>query len=183
MKSLGVVVGFTLTIVLVTILIIVVSKKLNNDNSSRTKYDERQQIVSGQGYKYRFWTVVGLIVAFIVLDVAEIDIPIKTSVMYFLAIVVGVLCHTTYCIFNDGYFGINNNPKQYYVMFVLIGLFNVLIGVMNCIRGNLISDGKLDVPAINLFCGLMFVVLGICIVIKSVMDKKKNMDDDEEDDE
>ena len=68
-------------------------------------------------------------------------------------------------------------------MFVLIGLFNVLIGVMNCIRGNLISDGKLDVPAINLFCGLMFVVLGICIVIKSVMDKKKNMDDDEEDDE
>ena len=181
MKSLGFAVGF-LAVIMIAIVIMIISLKFsNNDNAVRTKYDERQQIVRGTGYKYSFWTVVILQVVLCMLDAFDVNLPIKNTVLYFLVIAIGVMVHTTYCIFHDGYFGINNNPKQYYLMFVLIGLFNLFIGILNSIQGRLFSDGKLDVPVINFICGLMFVILGICIAINKYI--LKNEDDSEDDDE
>ena len=176
---LGVIVG----IIIAILLDIFFLKRFNIDNDINTKYDERQQIVRGKGYKYSFWTMVFLIAGVIVLDVCGIDLPLQNSVLYFLIILISIMVHTSYCIFNDGYFGINNNPKQYYWFFVFIGLFNVLVGIINCRGGRLISEGKLDTPAINLFCGLMFVLLGICIVIKRFITKNDDIDEDDEDEE
>lgn len=176
---LGVIVG----IIIAILLDIFFLKRFNTDNDINIKYDERQQIVRGKGYKYSFWTMVFLIAGAIVLDACGIDLPLQNSVLYFLIILISIMVHTSYCIFNDGYFGINNNPKQYYWFFVFIGLFNVLVGIINCRGGRLISEGKLDTPAINLFCGLMFVLLGICIVIKKFITKNDDIDEDDEDEE
>ena len=183
MKSLAYSLGVICGIMIVVLLFMVLLKKLNNNNEIKTKYDERQQMVRGKGYKYSFWTMVALIVLCIVFEACEIDLPMQHSVLYFLIILISIMVHTTYCVFNDGYFGINNKPKQYYLSFVLIGLSNVIIGILNSIDGRLISDGKLDTPAINLFCGLMFVMLGICIVIKNMISKEDVEDEDDEDDE
>ncbi len=176
---LGVIVG----IIIAILLDIFFLKRFNTDNDINIKYDERQQIVRGKGYKYSFWTMVFLIAGAIVLDACGIDLPLQNSVLYFLIILISIMVHTSYCIFNDGYFGINNNPKQYYWFFVFIGLFNVLVGIINCRGGRLLSEGKLDTPAINLFCGLMFVLLGICIVIKKFITKNDDIDEDDEDEE
>ena len=176
---LGVIVG----IIIAILLDIFFLKRFNTDNDINTKYDETQQIVRGKGYKYSFWTMVFLIAGAIVLDACGIELPLQNSVLYFLIILISIMVHTSYCIFNDGYFGINNNPKQYYWFFVFIGLFNVLVGIINCRGGRLLSEGKLDTPAINLFCGLMFVLLGICIVIKKFITKNDDIDEDDEDEE
>ena len=181
MYSLGYACAFICGILIAVILCVIFLKMSNTDNDPMTKYDERQQIVRGIGYKYSFWTLVLLIAGLIVLDACGIVLPIENTVLYFLIMVIAMMVHTTYCIFNDGYFGINNKPKQYYIFFVFIGLFNVFIGILNSIERGLISDGKLSTPVINLICGLLFVELGICIVIKKKM--TKNEDYDEEDDE
>ena len=181
--SVSYIVGLAVGIVLVFGILIFAIKRFNSDKSMKTKYDERQQLVRGLAYKYSFWTMVFLIAGVIVLDVCGIDLPLQNSVLYFLIILISMMIHTSYCIFNDGYFGINNNPKQYYWFFVFIGLFNVLVGIINCRGGRLLSEGKLDTPAINLFCGLMFVLLGICIVIKKFITKNEDIDEDDEDEE
>ena len=65
--------------------------------------------------------------------------------------------------------------------FVFIGLFNVFIGIVNSLQGRLVENGKLDVPSINFFCGAMFVILGISIVIKKYFIKDdEDMDEDDE---
>ena len=112
-----------------------------------------------------------------------IHLPMKNSVLYFVIILIGIMVHTVYCVFNDGYFGMNNPPKQYYIFMFFIGLLNLVIGFINSKGGRLIDDGIIDTPFINLLCGMMFVVLGICIVIKRIISKSDDESDDEEDDE
>ena len=60
----GVVVGF----VLIFGIMFFVSKQLNADKSMKTKYDERQQIVRGDAYKYSFWTMVFLVMIYAFID-------------------------------------------------------------------------------------------------------------------
>lgn len=182
MKTVGFAIGMIISIMIGIVLAMIAFRNLNTDNSMKTKYDERQQIVRGQGYKYSFWTVICLIVLTCILDACEISLPMKNTVLYFLIIAIGVMVHTTYCVFHDGYFGINNKPRQYYMAFVFIGLFNVFIGIVNSLQGRLVENGKLDVPSINFFCGAMFVILGISIVIKKYF-IKDDEDMDEEDEE
>ena len=179
MKTLGFILGFSFAIGMVLVIFMVMLKKANTDGAMRTKFDERQQMVRGQGYKYSFWTLVGLVTASILLRAFEVELPIKDEVYLFLLILFSVLVHTVYCIFNDGYFGINNEPKKYYISFVLIGIGNLVIGILNSIGGRLISDGKLDLPAMNLVCGMMFVIVGISVFIKNKMDPDSDDSDDE----
>ena len=183
MKTLGFVLGFSLTIGIILIVIMATLKLSNTDGSSKTKYDERQQMVRGQGYKYSFWTLVGLVCGLIFMTVFDVELPIKDEVLYFFVILFAVLVHTVYCIFHDGYFGINNEPKKYYISFVLIGVANLLIGIFNSIDGRLLENGKLDLPAMNLVCGMMFVILGISIIIKKKIDPDTDSDDEDDDDE
>jgi hypothetical protein len=179
---LGFVVGMLLCIIITLVVCFVLLSILNTDRRAKTVYYERQQMVRGKGYKYSFYTIIGLLVLLITFDVGDIQLPIKHSVLYFCVIVVGIMVHTTYCIFNDGYFGLNNPPKLYYISFIVIGLMNVLIGILNGLKTGFTDDGMLDTPVINFLCGMMFVVLGISILIKKLM-VKDDIDDEDEDGE
>ncbi len=181
--SIGFMVGMILVIVISVLAGMFIVSRMNSDKEFKTKYDERQQIVRGKGYKFAFWTMVGLLVLNIIFDASDIHLPMKNSVLYFVIILIGIMVHTVYCVFNDGYFGMNNPPKQYYIFMFFIGLLNLVIGFINSKGGRLIDDGIIDTPFINLLCGMMFVVLGICIVIKRIISKSDDESDDEEDDE
>ena len=181
MKTLGFIIGFSFAIGMALVIFMVMLKKSNTDGSMKTKFDERQLMVRGQGYKYSFWTLVVLLTASIMLRAFEVELPIKDGVYLFLLILFSVLEHTVYCIFNDGYFGINNEPKKYYISFFLIGIGNLVIGILNSIGGRLIDNGKLDIPAMNLVCGMMFVIVGISVFIKNKIDPDSDDSDDEDD--
>ena len=178
-KMMALIVGLFIGLVLV----LVVVRFLNKDGKVKTKYDERQHLVRGRGYMYSFWTLVILMVIKIFLDAFEYEIPAKSSVVYFVMICIAIMVHTVYCIFNDGYFGINNTPRGYYIFFLIIGIFNLFIGVMNAKTGRMITDGKLDFPVANFVCGLMFVVLGISVIIKKLVKKDIDEEDDDDDDD
>lgn len=179
--SQGLVFGFIFAFLAVAILSVLVSRKANTDKKLKTKYDERQQMVRGRAYKYSFWILVFLICLYSLIDSSDIELPCTNTVLIFGILLLTVLFHAVYCILNDGYFGINNKPRTYYAMFVIIGLFNIMIGVMNTIHGSIWVNGKLDVPVVNYFAGFMFIVVGIAIAIRSIMNKAS--DDDEEDED
>jgi hypothetical protein len=68
-----------------------------------------------------------------------------------------------------------------YISFFLIGIGNLVIGILNSIGGRLIDNGKLDIPAMNLVCGMMFVIVGISVFIKNKIDPDSDDSDDEDD--
>lgn len=175
----GVVVGF----VLIFGIMFFVSKQLNADKSMKTKYDERQQIVRGEAYKYSFWTMVFLVMIYAFIDSSGIELPCVNSVVIIAIIMTSIVVHAVYCIIHDGYFGINNKPKSYYILFIFLGLFNFFIGIINTIRGVLIIDGKLDIPFANYIAGFMFIIVGISIIIRHMMNKTDDIDDEDEDGE
>jgi len=182
-KTVGFLLGFFISILLVSVLMIIMSKKLNTDNAAKTKYDERQQLVRGNAYRIAFWSLVVFVIIYAMIDSTNIVLPCVNTVAIFFIIFLAILIHTIYCIFNDGYFGINNKPKSYYILFLIIGLLNLAIGVLNTIEGNLYTDGKLDLPVVNYMAGIVFVILGIAIVIKALISKSKAEEDDEDEED
>lgn len=180
-RSIGFFLGLCLLSILSVIIILFICSRINNDKNVVTKYDERQQLVRGKGYKYAYYSLLIELLLYFIFKTSGLELPVKEIVMIFILAVISIMIHTIYCVFNDGYFGINNNPKQYYIMFGVIGLFNVFIGIMNTTSGRLYSDGKLDLPACNYICGIMFVVLGASIFIKHLISKSEYSEDDEDD--
>lgn len=165
------------------IITLIVLKVANDDNKSQTKYDERQEIVRGKGYKIGYWTLIItmaiLIIALVMIEDAGIVLPISISLLIFIVVMIGVLVFAGYCIFNDGYFGLNNNRRTYYILFFIIGLFNLFLGIYPIISGNFIEkNGKVGSNGINLVCGISFVILGIMLVIKAIIDKASESSDD-----
>ena len=53
---------------------------------------------------------------------------------------------------------------------VLAGGINFAVAVMAIIKGNMIEDGMLQTPFVNLICGLMFVVVGVEMLLKKRVD-------------
>ena len=178
--SVSYIVGLAVGIVLVFGILIFATKRFNSDKSMKTKYDERQQLVRGLAYKYSFWTLVSLVMLYAFFDASDIELPVVKSVLIISIIMISCVVHCVYCILHDGYFGINNRPKSYYILFIFIGLSNFLIGIMNSLRGVVVVDGKLDIPFANYMAGFMFIIVGISIFIRHMNNKSGDGDDDED---
>jgi MFS family permease len=172
-------VGFIVGGVISVFLVLIILKFINKDSSLRAKYDERQHIVRGRAYRIAFWTAVILLALYSFIDAYKIDIPIKRHVIPFIIIMISVLVHTSYAILNDGYFGMNESRKRAMVMFVLIGLLNFGISILEMNRGQMIEDGKLSSPFMNLICGISFVIIGIVLFIKSRISKDDYAEEEE----
>ncbi|MCR5103259.1 MAG: hypothetical protein K6B68_02220 [Eubacterium sp.] len=179
----GFFVGLVASVIFAIVVILLVCSMMNKDGKIKSKYDERQMIVRGNAYRISMWTLIVLLIIYGICETSGIDIPMENNAIIFLFIMMAVLVHAVYCIFNDGYFGINNIPKAYNIFLFLIGLMNVAIGVMNTVQGRLVEDGKLSMPIMNYICGFMFLIVGIAILIKHFMNKSNVKEDDEEDEE
>ena len=174
-KMLGITIG-----ILVGLLIgIIILKYINQDSKIRAKYDERQQLVRGKAYRLAFWTAVILMALYSMADAYGLDLPIKRYIIPFIIIIISILVHATYAIFNDGYFGVNENRKKAFIVFVLIGLLNFGVAVLEIKRGKMMEDGKLGAPFMNLICGISFVLIGIVLIIKNMI-TKEDIDEEEE---
>ena len=176
---------------IVTILIVVISIRLlitkTNTDKQYSKYDERQELVRGRGYKMGFFSM--LIMSFIFSMCLSLEEKFMNSlivppyIILVAIIFISVIIFAGYCIFNDGYFGINNNRKFYYILFLLIGVFNLTLGTISVAKGTIYENGKLGTETINLMSGIVFLLLGIMVLIKSAIDKKSEDIDNDLDDE
>lgn len=172
--SLGVITGIVITIIL--------CKVCNKNGRVKTEYDERQELQRGKSYKYAFYAMTGYSALLIVLSIADIELPIDKAIELFSIFFVGVMTLITSEIFTDSYWGLNNSRKNFSIAMILIGLFNFYIAAAAYKDGRMIVDGKLTVIGLNLLCGIMFVIMGIEFLVKNLLDKK-NENEEEEDEE
>ncbi|MBO4864043.1 MAG: hypothetical protein J5517_06740 [Eubacterium sp.] len=182
--AIGYAVGLAVGIIIGIICLRFAFKRLNTDKQN-TKYDERQIIVRGKAYMLSFWSLVIMLAIYSVfctfVESYDLFVPIQTSLIPVLMILVSIVINCGYCIFNDGYFGVNSERKKWYSSITIIGVANIVIGLCNMLNNGFMEDGKLGFPFVNFACGFCFVIVGIMIFIKDRIDKNEE-DADEEDD-
>lgn len=165
--------GLAIGIAVGLVLVIILLKALNKDGAVKTKYDERQQIVRGKAYKVGFYS--GLIACAVMLFLSTGHFGVERLGFsgYFIPILAGVVGQVSYCIFKDGYVGLNTNMTRFIIIMALIGAFNLFIGIFAAIRGEMTADGMFQGPFINLLCGILFVIIFVELVVKKAIDARE----------
>lgn len=155
------------------IVVVIILKLTKEDGSVKCKYDERQQLVRGRGFKYGFFVLLIYNFLYGMADLAAERRYLDSGAAMTLGICVGVLVYAVYCIWNDGYFSLNENPRKVLIAFVFIGVFNLLLGLRQIKAGELIVNGMLTFRCTNLLCGAMFLVLFLVIFVKWICNKRE----------
>ena len=154
------------------IICVVFFKYWNKGGKLKTQYDEKQEIVRGRAYKYAFWTLVVYEAVMCILSGFSFNLHADMFIMHFSGIIIAALVHASYSVWNDAYMGLNTNSKRFTVCMILIGLVNLLSGIAAIASGSLVIDGVLQAPFTNLLCAFIFIVIGVEIGVKDLIDKK-----------
>ncbi|MBE5883791.1 MAG: hypothetical protein E7291_05195 [Lachnospiraceae bacterium] len=165
----GIVFGVILGILIVVIMLAATKK----GERVKCDYDERQEIVKGKGFQYGFFTVIICNAILIFLSVLKVTFLREMEAALFISVVLGVAVYVSYCIWNDGYFALNENRKSLIIIFATIGILNIAIGIRNIINGSFIRNGSLTFESINFFCGLLMLEILIVILLKKMRDGKE----------
>lgn len=166
--------GVCTGIIVGLILVAVILKITKTDGSMKCKFDERQVIARGKGYKYGFFTcaVCNIIYAFGAALLPKL--PIDPSAFMILTIAIGACVHISYCIWNDAYFSLNENRGRLMITFVLIAALNLYLGISSLLDGRGLKDGVLNLDSVNLFAGMIFIVAFLVMAAKHVSDRAKD---------
>lgn len=145
-------------------------KVLNKNGKTKTEYDERQKEIRGVAYMWAFWTMSGYLAALILLEEAELAIPVTATVKYFFGFFLAGLVLSMYCIWNGAYFGLNNVTKRWYVFITLFGIINIAIAIKGIVSGSMMENGVVNYPCINLLCGILLLAIISALLIKRKID-------------
>ena len=162
----GVIIGSVLGIV-------VFLKYTKTDNSIRCKYDERQQLVRGIGFKYGFFTVIIYDIVAAIFMSYEKKQYIDHATLMFSGVLISAFIYAVYCIWNEGYFSLNENPKRVAIVFAAVALLNFGVGYRSFLHGLLIEDGMLTFKCINIFCGILMLMLFLVMAAKRISKEKE----------
>ena len=161
-RALGVCCG----IVVGLIFVILILKLTKTDGSIKCKYDERQMAIRGRGYMYGFFTFMAGNAVYILADIGGVEFPCELSVGLMLVLLLAIFVMATYCIWNEAYFSLNENRKRLMIAFGIIACVNIALGVMYLAGDEMIVQGKLTFRVINLFCGIMMLLLIFVLAAK-----------------
>lgn len=179
MENTSYVLGMILGVVIALAVLLILWKA--KGTSLKGKYDERQELVRGRGYKYAFFTVVILIFLYMIVDMLGITdmMPFTHSSLAIAILLIGVMVYAVYCIRNDAYFGIGQNRRSYCILIGFIIVLNLLSAVMN-LRDEPFEGGKLALgPCVQILVVITFGVVLIALLIKG---REDGAEDDEEED-
>lgn len=161
--------GLVVGIVTALIILIVVWKF--NKKTMKGKFDERQELVRGRGYKYACFTMLGLLVADLLIesyDAFEV-LPVSRELYIFFMILVGVMVYALYCVRNDSYFGVGTDTRTYRAVMWIVIVCNAVSGITG-LRDGAMVDGKL---AFGPCASLMFCAAFVLIMIMLYARKRK----------
>lgn len=154
------------------ILLILFLKLTKKDGSVKCKFDERQELIRGRGFKYGFFTLIiyDLCVTFLK-DVLSLNQYADTALLSLIGILIAICVYVSYCIWNEGYFSVNENPKKVLISFAVVALFNFFIGYMQIIDKGIFENGVLTYRCINLLIGFLFLIIFAELFLKKVIIK------------
>ena len=156
--------------------------KFSKRKNMMGSFDERQELVRGRGYKYAFFTVLGLITLDLLAEAfgAIEALPFTRTLVIFFIILAGVMVYALYCIKNDSYFGVGTDTRTYRAVMWVIIVCNAISGFSG-LREGAMADGKLAFgPCASLLFCAAFVVIMITLSVKQRGMADEESEEDEE---
>ena len=171
-KSTGILSGILLGL----IICFIVFKFANNNHKVRTEYDERQRVIRNKGYKIAFYTALILNTIMLALYYGDLPLPLDPYMANAAVIFISCTVLACYTIWNDAYWGLNNNRRRYFIILAATVLLNAFPVFMTAIHGGLIENGKLSAVFINLLVLVMLAVIGIVMLVRARLDRNEDME-------
>lgn len=173
MRSEGMRLGFLIGVLVGCFLWVFILKMTRKGRNLKCKYDERQQLVRGCGFKYGFFSWMIFNGACITTDLGFEKQYMDTPMVLYCGMVVGVAVYVMYSIWNDGYFSINENPKRVIALLIAITVLNGACAASR-IQEGLLENGVLTlINGANLFLAVASLLILIVLFVKQYSDKKK----------
>ena len=164
--------GFAVGIMVDLILVVIFFKFANSNHKIRTEYDERQKELRGRGYMFGFYAIIIYECLMMFLGFCGISVPVEPYFLHFGAILTGCMVLVCHSIWNGSYFGLNNNPGRYAVVFTFVTVLNAVPFIGAVLRGTLMEDGKPGTPFLNLLVILMMLIIGAVMLIRKLTDRE-----------
>ncbi|MBQ7954700.1 MAG: hypothetical protein IJ282_03030 [Lachnospiraceae bacterium] len=169
-RGVAVVCGMLMGCILIVIMVALAQK----GEGIKAKYDERQELVRGRGFKYAFFSMLILNIVFFGLGAAEVTIPMDAGIASMLSALLGACVYASYCVWNDGYFALNQRLGMVMIFLIIMGILNLVLGINAFVEGRAWYNGELTFHSINLFCAIiMLVIFGTMLLKKIVRDGKE----------
>lgn len=163
----GYVVAFGLMVV-VAIMILIIRKKLGPECKN---YDERQILIRGKGYRISFMTVLLLSFIYAGFFYGMTKDIISPQLVIFTIGFLGIMIYAVYCILNDAYLQVGQNPKKWIILMAFVIIANALAAFAGSDQG-LTAQGLATGMAINSIIAILFGVVLVVFLIKLGMDKR-----------
>jgi hypothetical protein len=171
--SAGAAIGLMVGLVIAVILI----KVANKDHRVKSQYDERQELIKGQGYKYSFYTMMALEVIVMLIEMSGIELPVENYLVHTTAILIGCLVLCIHSIWNDVYWGLNNDHKRYTIIIVIAVILNLIPLVASIARGSFTTKGFDSIPVLNLLVLIWMAIIGLAALVKKFV-SARNVEED-----
>lgn len=139
----------------IALLILLIRKITGREGS---KFDERQIAARGVAYKWGFFSMMICEAAYVLLLALEIRFADEMTGPI-LGIFVGVGVFGAVAAAKDAYTALDETPRSRFLWPVL-GVMWLFIGIMKVIGGEAVRDGVLTIDSMQLFLGVVFLVIG-----------------------
>ena len=140
------------------------------------KYDERQEMDRGRGFRYVFFTMLIFIGLVFTIDMTGLAWHLDLTFLYGCGFFLGILVYAVYGVWHECYFALNQKTRTVLISFAFIGIFNLVLGLDSLLSGTIIENGRLSFRVLNLMCAALFLILALTIVAKKVRDSREESD-------
>lgn len=138
---------------------------------TRVQYDERQ--IALRGAAYRLALIVGVFSGYIEAILLKRNLlPMDGSLALMTSSFLMITVYVVYSISKDVYFGISGNWKKWAQVIFIIGIINLVTGILQ-IRTQGLPAGILTSSNMDIIMGIMFLVISITAVITNARKKSE----------
>lgn len=162
-----------LAMMLGLVLAVIIKSVITKGDDVKSNYDERQELVRGRGYKYGFFTVIVANLLYYMMQQAGIGFSMSGDIAMVVNMLIGICVCACYCIWNEGYFALNEKIGTFIVIVLIGGGINLIMGIHGFISGAAMQNGKYTFYIINLLAGIMILIIcGVMLLKKICRDRE-----------
>lgn len=150
------------------ILVIIIRTVTKKGDEVGCKYDERQELIRGRGFKYAFFTMLICNLVIFILRSADMLEWAGAEILVMMTTLLGVMVYACYCIWNDAYFALNEKRIHMIIILGIAGIFNLFLGLGAILDGRAWQNGQLTIHSLNIYCGIMMLIIGAVMLLKKI---------------
>ena len=166
-------------IIIFAVIVIAIYLQNRNNPSTKDHYDERQELIRKNAYRYSATTmIVCAVIYFVVTFMSERSFA-EDGVSAFLIALIGIAVFAVYSIFKGAFFGVKGKRNGtgrplIYVIILLIIIIGNGIGAARMFRENLvIRNGQLTSNVLQFAIAVLFLLVLISLGIKYLLNARE----------